>query len=144
MRFRSTWCAIVGLAAVAGCSRQQASPCEPEARYSTARSAPPVQIPDDLSPPNESDALRLPPDLSGATTLTAGECLEAPPSFFGESRPFSVSADAEEQSRRQSRRERREARRAEQAEAPAAQPEVAAPAESREPAPAGDDRVIDN
>jgi hypothetical protein len=137
MRFRRTWCAIVGLAAVGGCSRQQAAPCEPEARYSTARSAPPVQIPDDLSPPNESDALRLPPDSSGSATVTAGECLEAPPSFFGESRPFAVSADAEDDSRRQSRRERREARRADEA---APQPE-ATPAE---PAPAGDDRVIDN
>ena len=143
MRFRCTWCAIVGLVAVAGCSRQQAAPCEPEARYSTARSAPPVQIPDDLSPPNESDALRLPPDLTGATALRAGECLEAPPSFFGDSRPFAVSADAEDESRRQSRRERREARRAEDAEAPAAQPGGASPAEPPEPA-AGDDRVIAN
>jgi hypothetical protein len=140
MRFRSTWCAIVGLAAVAGCSRQQATPCEPEARYATARSAPPVQIPDDLSPPNEADALRLPPDLSGAPTIVAGECLEAPPSFFGESRPFDVSADEDES--RQTRRERREARREGRAEAPAAQPE-AAPDAPREPA-GDDDRVIDN
>jgi hypothetical protein len=142
MRFRRTWCAIVGLAAVAGCSRQQTTPCEPEARYATARSAPPVQIPDDLSPPNEADALRLPPDLSGAPTIVAGECLEAPPSFFGESRPFDVSADAEDESRRQTRRERREARREGRAEAPAAQPE-AVPDAPREPA-GDDDRVIDN
>lgn len=140
MSFRRTWCAIVGLAAVAGCSRQQIGPCDPEARYSTARSAQPVQIPDDLSPPNESDALRLPPDLTGAALTTAGECLEEPPSFFGDSRPFTV---AEEPSRREARRERREARKEGRAEAPASQSE-AAPPESREPAPAGNDRVIDN
>lgn len=140
MRFLRTSCAIVGLAAIAGCSRQQTGPCDPDARYSTARSSQPVQIPDDLSPPNESDALRLPPDLTGAASITAGECLEAPPSFFGESRPFTVE---EEKSRREARRERREAKREGRAEAPAAQPE-AAPAEPREPTPAGDDRVIDN
>jgi hypothetical protein len=47
-----------------------------------------VQIPDDLSPPNENDALRLPPALGVGAPTVAGECLEAPPSFFGESRPF--------------------------------------------------------
>jgi hypothetical protein len=141
MRFRRIGCGILGLAAVAGCSRQEATLCEPEARYSGARSAQPVQIPDDLSPPNESDAIRLPPDLGGATTVvTAGECLESPPSFFGETRPFSVSTDAEEPSRRS----RREARRAERAGEPAEEAGEA-PAESREqPPPESDDRVIDN
>ena len=144
MRFCRTWCAIVGLAAVAGCSRQQTLPCEPDARYATARSALPVQIPDDLSPPNESDALRLPPDVGSSEVITAGECLEAPPPFFGDSRPF-VSSEASTDG--QSRRERREARReARRGEAPASQPD--APAEPREPTPAepapSEDRVIDN
>jgi hypothetical protein len=88
MRARTALWLIVGIAATYGCSRQETTPCEPEARYATARSAQPVQIPDDLSPPEEEDALRLPPDLSESTTAIAGECLEAPPSFFGESRPF--------------------------------------------------------
>ena len=140
MQFCRTWCAIVGLVAVAGCSRQQTTACEPEARYSTARSAQAVQIPDDLSPPNESDAIRLPPGLGNVASVTAGECLETPPSFFGETRPFGVNPDTADESQRQTRRE---ARRAARAETPAAQPE-AAPAEPREPAPAGDDRVIDN
>jgi hypothetical protein len=138
MRSFRTSCAIVGLAAVAGCSRQEPLPCEPEARYSTARSSLPVQIPDDLSPPNETDAIRLPPDPSPVASITAGDCTEAPPPFFGDSRPFVSSGDAEEP--RQSRRERRKQ---ERAEAPAAQPE-APPAEPRDPAPTGDDRVIDN
>jgi hypothetical protein len=100
-----------------------------------------VQIPDDLSPPNEQDALRLPPLTVVSGPVVAGECLETPPPFFGESRPLSAdSASTEEPSRRQSRRAaRREAR----DEAPA-QPETA-PGESSEPAPTGDDeRVIDN
>lgn len=136
MRFLRTCCLLGGLAAAAGCSRMETGPCEPDARYSTARSAPPVQIPDDLSPPDESDALRLPPDAADGDSVTAGDCLEAPPSFFGESRPFNVSSEADED-RGASRRERRERRRAErrEAEAPAAEPV---------PAPSGEDRVIDN
>lgn len=147
MRFSCTWWVIVGLTAVAGCSRQETLPCQPEARYSTARSSPPVQIPDDLSPPDESDAIRLPADLAPVGSITAGECLETPPPFSGDSRPFLSSEETEGQSRRQ----RREARKAERAEASAAQSEAApasqseaAPPERADPPPADDDRVIDN
>ena len=117
MRNRSIWFVIVGLTAIGGCSRQETTACEPDVRYSTARSAPPVQIPDDLSPPNENDALRLPPDVAAAQTA-AGECLEAPPSFFGESRPFRLSGDDEEE-----------------------EPDAAPPSE---PSASDSDRVIDN
>ncbi|HSC14968.1 MAG TPA: hypothetical protein VLI71_07615 [Gammaproteobacteria bacterium] len=143
MRLNRTWCVVVGLAAITGCSRQQPAPCEPEARYSTARSAQPVQIPDDLSPPDESDAIRLPTDVAPVASITAGECLEAPPPFFGDSRPFLNTAEEESRkSRREARREaKREARAAEAA--PAAEPD-AAPAEQRDPAPADSDRTIDN
>jgi hypothetical protein len=136
-----TACLVVGLATSAGCSRQEVAPCEPEARYSTARSAQPVQIPDDLSPPNESDAIRLPPLAAVSGPIVAGACLETPPPFSGESRSVAAEAAvAEEPSRRQARRE---ARRQASDETPAA-PSEAAPAGS-EPAPAGDDeRVIDN
>ena len=119
MQPRTVWWLIVGLAAMAGCSRQDTTACEPDTRYTTARSAPPVQIPDDLSPPDESDALRLPPDVGSAPLTVAGECLEAPPSFFGDSRPF---------------------RRGDEPEAPAV-----TPAEPADQAPAPDsDRVISN
>src|SRR5688572_8196882 len=141
MRFSRTWCAIVGLVAVAGCSRQQqTATCEPNTRYATARSALPVQIPDDLSPPNESDALRLPPDFGSSAAVAAGDCLESPPPFFGESRPFLNGADSEEPSRQS----RREARRAARGEAPVeGQPSAAQPPPA-EPPPSDDDRVIDN
>jgi hypothetical protein len=135
-------CVIAGLAAVAGCSREQTGPCDPEARYAVARSAQPVQIPDDLSPPNESDAIRLPPDISRGESITAGECLETPPPFFGDSRPFVDEADGEQLSRRERRRQAR-AEEAAGSAAPAEQRE--APPETREPPPpANDDRVIDN
>ena len=119
MRARNAWWLIAGLAAVTGCSRQETAACVPEERYATARSASPVQIPDDLSPPDEDDALRLPPDVSATTATTAGECLEAPPSFFGESRPFRRGDDA-----------------ADREQAPAGQPDEG-------PSAAGD-RVIEN
>jgi hypothetical protein len=147
MRLNRAWCVIVGLAAVAGCSRQPADPCVPEARYSTARSVAPVQIPDDLSPPDESDAIRLPADFAPAASIKAGECVEKPPSFFGESRPFSTGEEESRKARREARREaKREARAAaagESGAAPAAEPD-AAPAESNAPAPADGDRTIDN
>lgn len=114
----------------------EVDPCEPESRYATARSAPPVQVPDDLTPPDESQALRLPPDPFLGPPTRAGECLEKPPSFFGESRPFRVQSDDE---RDESRRARRERRRAER-DAPAAE-EQRGEAEV-ERAPDDADRVI--
>lgn len=123
---RALWCSIAALAAIVGCSRQETVACEPDARYTAARSAPPVQIPDDLSPPNEDDALRLPPD-GGAAAQAAEECLESPPSFFGDSRPFQRNADADEPE-----------------PAPAEQPPPAEQPAQSEPSPAAGDRSIDN
>lgn len=142
MRLLGTWCLLAGLVAhVAGCSRMETDPCAPDARYSTARSTQPVQIPDDLSPPDETNALRLPPDPARGAPVTAGECLETPPSFFGESTPFRASAESDEDG--ESRRERRERRRSERREERADErPEP--PAEQEESAPGSDDRVIDN
>jgi hypothetical protein len=97
-----------------------------------------VQIPDDLSPPDESDAIRLPSDVGSVSSITAGECLEAPPPFFGDSRPF-IEDEASDEPRRQSRRE---ARRQARGEAPAAEPEAAP--EQVDPPAGEDDRVIDN
>ncbi len=93
MRSRATLFLLLGLAVVAGCSREPTRSCEPTARYSTARSAPPVQIPSDLSPPNEEQALRLPPDLGAGVEPPTEECLESPPSFSGGSRRGAREAD---------------------------------------------------
>lgn len=109
----------MALATLAGCSRQPTSNCEPIERYSTARTAPPIQIPDDLTPPSEADALRLPPDVAPASAPSE-RCLESPPAFSPGSRR-GVPAPARE----------------------------AAPVEPTPPAPAtpaavDDERVIDN
>jgi len=150
MRFGRIWCvivaccSIVGVAAIAGCSRGETLPCQPEARYSTARSAPPVQIPDDLSPPDESDAIRLPTEAAPAGAIKAGDCLETPPPFSGDSRPFLTGEEPSRKQRREAKRaERAEASAAQPAAAPASQPE-AAPPQQTDPPPANDDRVISN
>jgi uncharacterized lipoprotein len=93
MRYRATLALLVGLAAVAGCSREPTRTCESAARYSTARSVPPVQIPSDLSPPDEEEALRLPPDLGANAEPPTEECLESPPAFSEGSRPGSREAE---------------------------------------------------
>jgi hypothetical protein len=142
MRHGALWGLVVGLVSIAGCSRQPTTPCEPEQRYATARSSQPVQIPDDLSPPNENDALRLPSPAGGAGSIEAGECLETPPSFFGESRPFQLDAENGQLSRRERRQARREEREQEDSEAPADN-SATPPAEPREP-PSDQDRVIEN
>jgi hypothetical protein len=143
-----TLCVIVGLTAIAACSRQQTGPCEPDARYSKASSAPPVQIPDDLSPPDESDAIRLPTDVAAVASITAGVCLEKAPPFSGNSRPFLAEPEESRKSRREARREAKRAERGETSAAPSeaapASQSPASPPTQADPPPAGDDRVIGN
>lgn len=86
-------CWLLGLGVLAGCSREQTIDCEPTERYSTARSVSPVQIPDDLSPPDESDALRLPPIAGTAAGDASRGCLEEPPPFARGVRPGTAPAE---------------------------------------------------
>jgi len=86
MRTGATSCLLAGLVLVAGCSRQETTDCGPSPRYTAARSVSAVQIPDDLSPPNESDALRLPPDAVVSAQPPATGCLDSPPAFSREAR----------------------------------------------------------
>jgi uncharacterized lipoprotein len=77
---------MLALGIAAGCSREPTRNCEPNERYSTARSTGPVQVPDDLSPPDERDALRLPDPAVSAAPVATDACLETPPPF-SEQRP---------------------------------------------------------
>lgn len=98
MRLGSGLLLVLALAAIGACSRQpQTASCEPSDRYTTARSVAPVQIPDDLSPPDETDALRLPPVVPTPTEVATEACLEVPPAFFRGGRPGAsqASEDAE-------------------------------------------------
>jgi hypothetical protein len=102
-----------GCAYLAGCHRGNTSGCEDTRRYANAVSSTPVQIPDDLTPPSETDALRLPPVVANNRAPTQ-PCLEDPPAFSEQIR-LGGRADAEKKSseatKEPSRRERRQQRR---------------------------------
>ncbi|MEO8467852.1 MAG: hypothetical protein ABI640_21225 [Gammaproteobacteria bacterium] len=110
----------VGLACtvLVGCHRSSTGGCEDTRRYAKAASASPVQIPDDLTPPSETDALRLPPVVTNNRAPTQ-PCLEDPPAFSDQIRlggradpatPKSDASPAEKPSRRERREQRRHAK----------------------------------
>lgn len=85
--YAKAWLATLVVAVtLTGCSREKALTCESGDRYAAARSTQPIQIPDDLTPPAEDEALRLPPE-TGNPRAPSQPCLESPPSFYGEGRP---------------------------------------------------------
>lgn len=67
-----------------GCGGGFAVRCEDPARYTNSEEIPPVRIPDDLSPPDQSQSLRIPAPAEGEAEQleSRGECLESPPDFF--------------------------------------------------------------
>lgn len=70
--------AAVTLAACAGV------PCERPERYAGAPSIAPLQVPEGLTPPDHSRALRIPeqPVEAPRRVSRRGPCLESPPDFF--------------------------------------------------------------
>jgi hypothetical protein len=75
---------LLAAALVAGCSGERGLSCESGERYQGSRSVGPLRVPDDLSVPDESEALRVPPESSsaGASPSERADCLESPPDFF--------------------------------------------------------------
>lgn len=73
----------LSLLAVGACSGGGAR-CEDVMRYATSSTAAPIRVPEDLSLPDESDALQIPnaPPLDVPDPEAASECLERPPEFF--------------------------------------------------------------
>ena len=108
--------ACLGCVVVVGCHRHntKASSCEDTRHYAKAASATPVQIPDDLTPPSETDALRLPPVVANNRAPTQ-PCLEDPPAFSEQirlgGRADAAKTDANGAKKELSRRERRQLRR---------------------------------
>jgi uncharacterized lipoprotein len=102
----------LGATLLAGCHRGETLGCEDTRRYASAASVPPVQIPDDLSPPSETDALRLPPEVPTNRRPPTQPCLESPPAFseqiqLGRSADVAPAAAAPKPSRRERRQQRR-------------------------------------
>ncbi len=69
--------ALTLVATLAGCGGQNCDRPEP---YQSARSAPPLEVPADLSTP-PSHATQKVPDLPGGNTPPVGGCLDRPPRF---------------------------------------------------------------
>jgi len=79
--FRWSITGVLVICALYGCGGESQLNCEATERYSAAGSIPPVRVPDDLSPPDESDSLRVPPPPQSRPALSQG-CLESPPDYF--------------------------------------------------------------
>ena len=79
---------VVCIAAITGaaCSGDGGMRCEDPGLYRTSSSASPVRVPDDLSVPDESQALQIPPGepLPIRDEDDPPPCLELPPDFFDE------------------------------------------------------------
>ena len=74
---------------LSGCSGRFALRCEDSERYTGSGEIPPVRIPDDLTPPVESESLRIPAPVEGEVEQLEikGPCLESPPDFYEEAAP---------------------------------------------------------
>ena len=94
---RSVTLLAVGIASIlAGCGRDYGLRCEDSSRYSNAAEIPPVRVPDDLSVPDETQALRIPqapsPEETPDSTEEPGPCLESPPDYYGGTTPEAEAA----------------------------------------------------
>lgn len=80
---RTTLIALALLIA-AGCSGERSLRCVSATPHVRSTSAPPVRVPDDLSVPDETQALQIPPgDVPPVGSEdNAPPCLELPPDFF--------------------------------------------------------------
>jgi len=75
---------IVAALLATSCGRDAMLRCEDPETYQSAAEQPPIRVPDDLSVPDQSDALQIPPEdrvADAADPVTPGPCLESPPIF---------------------------------------------------------------
>ena len=78
--------ALAAASLVTGCG---ATRCEKPDRYAGSGELPPVQVPDDLTPPDESRSLRIPQASARDRRKVSrrGPCLESPPDYFEGGQP---------------------------------------------------------
>ena len=75
---------------LSGCSRNVGLTCEDQERYLGSEEAAPLQIPEDLDTPDQTEALRVPGSEEGDEgpgIPTYGPCTESPPEFYQEGLP---------------------------------------------------------
>jgi uncharacterized lipoprotein len=74
--------ALMASTLLAGCAGQNGLGCEDSGRYADSQSGAPLRVPDDLSLPDESDSLDVPPKpRSEPPESERTRCLETPPDF---------------------------------------------------------------
>jgi len=61
--------------------------CEDQEFYSGSLEIAPIEVPDDLDAPDDSQAVSIPEVAEGLSGPTAGPCTESPPDFFSEDLP---------------------------------------------------------
>lgn len=83
MNRRALMILLAAQLALGACSHDKSVSCEDSARYASSVSVPPVRVPDDLSVPDEADALRIPDERAARERPNDLPCLESPPDFFG-------------------------------------------------------------
>jgi uncharacterized lipoprotein len=79
---RTAALAVFLAALLSGCGGRLA--CENPDRYAGSLSIPPVQVPEDPTPPDETQSLAIPPAPERDVSASPGQCLESPPSYFEE------------------------------------------------------------
>jgi uncharacterized lipoprotein len=80
------WTLVAGAAAavcLTGCSGDRALSCADSQRYADSGSIAPWSVPNDLSLPDESDALQI-PNVSEDEDSGRTGCLETPPRYYDE------------------------------------------------------------
>jgi len=70
------------MSCLAGCFGDPALLCEDSERYASSYEVAALQIPNDLDPPNESEALRVPRAPERPRISPEGPCMESPPDFY--------------------------------------------------------------
>ena len=74
---------LVATMLATGCSRDEGLRCESNERYASSRTMPPLQVPEGLTVPDETDVLRI-PDVSEPEPDDGDlGCIESPPPFDG-------------------------------------------------------------
>lgn len=82
--FRWTFAASAAAAVwLSGCSGDRALSCADSEQYADSGSIAPWSVPNDLSPPDESDALQI-PNVREDDASEPSECLETPPRYYDE------------------------------------------------------------
>jgi uncharacterized lipoprotein len=75
---------VLVVSSLSGCASRFAQRCEDPLRYTGSGQIPPIRIPDDLTPPDQTESLQIPAPIEGEVEEleSRGSCLESPPDYY--------------------------------------------------------------